>query len=115
MASLRGRCTGAAWLSSARVVRCSVKSGNERNPCRQLLTGNAEDSGETARVKREEGADDVKSVWPLRPGLHTCYNVQYNVNRYREVEEILKTGLSSDCRLQLAYMKLELLVTARQQ
>ena len=24
--------TGAAWLSSARVVRCSVKSGNERNP-----------------------------------------------------------------------------------
>ena len=25
--------TGAAWLSSARAVRCSVKSGNERNPC----------------------------------------------------------------------------------
>jgi len=24
--------TGAAWLSSARVVRCTVKSGNERNP-----------------------------------------------------------------------------------
>ncbi len=24
--------TGGAWLSSARVVRCSVKSGNERNP-----------------------------------------------------------------------------------
>ena len=30
--ALRGRTTGAAWLSSARVVRCSVKSGNERNP-----------------------------------------------------------------------------------
>jgi len=28
--------TGAAWLSSARVVRCSVKSGNERNPHGQL-------------------------------------------------------------------------------
>ena len=27
-----GRCTGAAWLSSARVVRCWVKSRNERNP-----------------------------------------------------------------------------------
>jgi hypothetical protein len=26
--------TGAAWLSSARVVRCSVKSRNERNPYR---------------------------------------------------------------------------------
>ena len=25
--------TGAAWLSSARVVRCWVKSRNERNPC----------------------------------------------------------------------------------
>ena len=29
--------TGAAWLSSARVVRCWVKSRNERNPCHQLL------------------------------------------------------------------------------
>ena len=28
--------TGAAWLSSARVVRCWVKSRNERNPHRQL-------------------------------------------------------------------------------
>ena len=24
--------TGVAWLSSARVVRCMVKSSNERNP-----------------------------------------------------------------------------------
>ena len=29
--------TGGAWLSSARVVRCSVKSGNERNPRDVLL------------------------------------------------------------------------------
>src|SRR5574338_1182113 len=27
-----GRKTGGAWLSSARVVRCWVKSRNERNP-----------------------------------------------------------------------------------
>ena len=26
----------AAWLSSARTVRCSLKWGNERNPCRLL-------------------------------------------------------------------------------
>ena len=32
----RGAHTGGAWLSSARVVRCSVKSGNERNPRRVL-------------------------------------------------------------------------------
>src|SRR5213075_2860730 len=31
--------TGAAWLSSARVVRCWVKSRNERNPRPVLLTG----------------------------------------------------------------------------
>ena len=29
--------TGGAWLSSARVVRCWVKSRNERNPCDMLL------------------------------------------------------------------------------
>src|SRR5215471_3905268 len=34
--SLAGRGTGAAWLSSARVVRCWVKSRNERNPHLQL-------------------------------------------------------------------------------
>ena len=34
--------------------------------------------------------------------------------RYREVEQNPKNGLSSDCRLQLAYMKLELLVIADQ-
>ncbi len=34
--SLRGGCAGAAWLSSARAVRCWVKSRNERNPCRRL-------------------------------------------------------------------------------
>ena len=34
--SLRGKETGGAWLSSARVVRCWVKSRNERNPYCQL-------------------------------------------------------------------------------
>ena len=34
--------------------------------------------------------------------------------QYREVEQISKNGLSSDCRLQLACMKSELLVIADQ-
>ena len=34
--SFEGARPGAAWLSSARVVRCSVQSGNERNPCEVL-------------------------------------------------------------------------------
>ncbi len=61
--------TGAAWLSSARVVRCTVKSENERNPHSAFYV-----SQKTAVFNTEEGGDDVKSAWPLRPGLHTCYN-----------------------------------------
>src|SRR5215510_7994025 len=81
----RRPCTGAAWLSSARAVRCWVKSRNERNPYCQLLSGNAEDSGGTAGDKPEEGGDEVKSSWPLCPGLHTCYNGWYKVMRSCEV------------------------------
>src|ERR1700755_447211 len=69
--------TGAAWLSSARVVRCWVKSRNERNPHLQLPSGKAGHSGETAGDKPEEGGDDVKSSWPLWVGLHTSYNGRY--------------------------------------
>ena len=74
MISGNGRHRGAAWLSSARAVRCRLKCHNERNPHLQLLTGRAEDSGETAGASCEEGGDDVKSARPLRPGRHTCYN-----------------------------------------
>ena len=89
---LRDPCTGAAWLSSARVVRCWVKSRNERNPRFQLLPGYAEDSGRTAGAKPEEGGDDVKSSWPLRLGLHTCYNGPYKGLRSREVVPIPESG-----------------------
>ena len=75
--SLRGTKLGAAWLSSARAVRCRLKCHNERNPYLQLPSGNAGDSGETATVRCEEGGDDVKSARPLRPGRHTCYNGRY--------------------------------------
>ena len=71
-------------------------------------------SHETADEKSEEGGDDVKSVWPLRPGLHTYYNAQDRRNRNREVEEITKTEPNSDWRLQLASMKSESLVNADQ-
>ena len=106
--------TGAAWLSSARVVRCWVKSRNERNPYCQLLTGRAEHSGETAADKVEEGGDDVKSSWPLCPGPHTCYNGRYKGKRGCEAERTPKAGPSSDCSLQLDCMKLESLVLANQ-
>lgn len=94
---------GAAWLSSARAVRCRVKSHNERNPCCQLPARNGGDSDKTAGVNREEGGDDVKSARPLRPGLHTCYNGRYRGQRDSDVERILKSrsqfGLESATRL----------------
>src|SRR6185503_12785043 len=84
-------CTGGAWLSSARVVRCWVKSRNERNPRSMLPAafpalrgdGAAGDSWETAGVNSEEGGDDVKSSCPLCPGLHACYNGRYKGLRSR--------------------------------
>ena len=45
-------------------------------------------SSETASHKEEEGGDDVKSSWPLCPGLHTRYNGRYNGLLKRELEPI---------------------------
>src|SRR3954464_6409099 len=104
------RCTGGAWLSSARVVRCWVKSRNERNPRSMLPAafpalrgdGVCGDSWETAGVNSEEGGDDVKSSCPLCPGLHACYNGRYKGLRSREGERIPKSrsqfGLGSATR-----------------
>jgi hypothetical protein len=95
-------------------VRCWVKSRNERNPCLQLPSGRAGHSEGTAGDKPEEGGDDVKSSWPLRVGLHTCYNGGDSGQRGREVQLIPKSRLSSDCTLQLECMKVESLVIADQ-
>ena len=110
----RAACTGAAWLSSARVVRCWVKSRNERNPRLQLPSGLAGHSEGTAGDKPEEGGDDVKSSWPLCPGLHTCYNGGDSGKLGGNTVLISKSHLSSDCTLQLECMKSESLVIADQ-
>ncbi len=85
-------------------MRCWVKSRNERNP-RLQFQHSVGHSGGTAGDKPEEGGDDVKSSWPLRDGLHTCYNGSDN-------GLIPKSCLSSDWGLQLDPMKLESLVIA---
>ena len=112
--SSAGPGSGAAWLSSARVVRCWVKSRNERNPRLQLPSGLAGHSEGTAGDKPEEGGDDVKSSWPLCPGLHTCYNGGDRGMRRSDPWQISKSRLSSDWGLQLDPMKLESLVIADQ-
>ena len=85
---LWGGFTGGAWLSSARVVRCWVKSRNERNPRPVLPADYAGNSRGTAGVNSEEGGDDVRSSCPLRPGLHACYNGRYNGMRRGDAERI---------------------------
>ncbi len=108
--SLRGWYTGAAWLSSARVVRRPLKCGNERNPyCVLHITRDC------LAASGEEGGDDVKSAWPLRPGQHTSYNGKDSRSRCRKAELILKPFLSSDWGLQPAPMKSESVVIAGQQ
>ena len=66
--------TGAAWLSSARVVRCSVKSGNGATLV-PSCHGYAGDSSNMSRVEVEGGTR--WSVWPLRPAL-LAHNARYN-------------------------------------
>ena len=94
---------GAAWLSSARAVRCRLKCHNERNPCLQLPSGEAGDSVGTATARCEEGGDDVKSARPLRPGRHTCYNGRYREKRSGDAEQTPESrpqyGLESATRL----------------
>src|SRR5574344_876459 len=113
-ASLRGRVTGGAWLSSARVVRCLVKSNNERNPYGQLPAFSwalwQDCRGST---RRKEGTTS---------NHHAPYVLGYTRNTMATTEgsyparasESRKRCLSSDCRLQLACMKSELLVMAGQ-
>ena len=105
---------GAAWLSSARAVRCRLKCHNERNPHRQLPSSKVGDSVETAGASCEEGGDDVKSARPLRPGRHTCYNGRYSGMPWGDPERNPKTCLSSDWSLQPDSMKLDSLVIAHQ-
>ena len=107
-------CEGAAWLSSARAVRCRLKCHNERNPHLQLPSSKVGDSGETAGASCEEGGDDVKSARPLRPGRHTCYNGRYREKQCGDAKRNFKACLSSDWSLQPDSMKLDSLVIAHQ-
>ena len=79
-----------------------------------MPSGYAGHSKETAGDKLEEGGDDVKSSWPLRSGLHTCYNGGDSGQQCRKTKLILKSHLSSDWTLQLESMKLESLVIVDQ-
>ncbi len=64
-----------AWPPSARVMRCSVKSENERDLYFQLLLFFLESrhTEGTACVKHEEGAGHGRSVCLESSGIHATY------------------------------------------
>ncbi len=111
----RAICTGAAWLSSARVVRCWVKSRNERNP-RVRLPGprgrglwtdcpatTGRKVGTTSSPYGPHGQGCTRTTMPGTGGSQAA-------RRSRSQ----KTGPSSDRGLQPARVKPESLVMAHQ-
>ncbi len=108
-------CTGAAWLSSARVVKCWVKSRNERNPClfscHQVMLGTLERLPVTNRRKvgttsSHHGPYAQGYTRATMVGTVGCNTVMWS--------ESQKAGLSSDRSLQLDSVRLESLVIAYQ-
>ena len=110
-----GPSTGAAWLSSARAVKCRVKSSNERNPYRQLLTGKAEYSGETAVVRRRKAGMTSSPHGLYVQGCTRATMASTKGSQRASGSKSQKTRPSSDRRLQLAFVKSESLVIAGQQ
>ena len=108
--------TGGAWLSSARVVRCWVKSRNERNP-RPMLPARLRVVGTHGRLpgstRRKVGMTSSHHA-PYTLGYTRATMVGTKRSEAVTWSKPHKANLSSDCRLQLAYMKLESLVIANQ-
>ena len=110
----RGAHTGGAWLSSARVVRCWVKSRNERNPRRVLPSGDAGNHAGPPPSRRRRAGTTSSHHAPYAlgctratmAGTEGCHPARGSGSR--------KAGPSSDWGLQPAPMKSELLVIADQ-
>ena len=99
-------------MSSARVVRCWVKSRNERNPYVKLLRKSTLDR--LPLTKRRKAGTTSNHHAPYLLGYTRNTMVVNRGRQWSDPEQIPKSHLSSDCRLQLACMKSELLVIADQ-
>src|SRR5438128_6606196 len=90
-----------AVVSSCREVLGLVPQRAQPSP--DVANGSAGHSSGTAGEELEEGGDDVKSVCPLCPGLHTCYNGRYRGLPTRKGEPIPESrsqfGLQAATRL----------------
>ena len=110
-----GSYTGGAWLSSARVVRCWVKSRNERNPCPMLPTVRLGTHRILPVTNRRKVGMTSSHHAPYAPGCTRATMAGTKGCEPARGSESQKAGLSSDWRLKLASMKSELLVIADQQ
>ena len=113
-AEMRGAATGAAWLSSARVVRCWVKSRNERNPYCQLLTGELSTLARLPPTRRRKVGMTSSHHGLYAQGDTRATMAGTDGSLVETLGESSKAGPSSDCSLQPDYMKPESLVIADQ-
>ena len=104
--------TGGAWLSSARVVRCLVKSSNERNPYCQLLRKST--LARLPLTKRRKAGMTSNHHAPYDLGYTRTTMAKTKGSNTARWSKPHKRRPSSDSRLQPACMKLELLVIADQ-
>ena len=96
MHSPQGLYTGGAWLSSARVVRCWVKSRNERNPRPMLPARYGGNSWDPAGVNSEKVGMTSNHHAPYVLGFtHATMAGTEGCNTVRWSES-QKAGLSSD-------------------
>ena len=107
--------TGAAWLSSARVVRCWVKSRNERNPYHYLPARYGGNFNETAGDKPEEGGTTSSHHGPYGLGYTRATMDNTMGSQPARGSKSNKIILSPDRSLQLDFVKLESLVIVYQQ
>ena len=106
--------TGVAWLSSARVVRCWVKSRNERNPRPMLPAVRPGTHGGLPVINRRKVGTTSSHHGPYAQGDTRATMAGTTRCKPARASQPRKSGLSSDCSLQLDCMKSESLVIADQ-
>ncbi len=106
--------TGAAWLSSARVVRCWVKSRNERNPYSMLPAARPGTHRGLPVINRRKVGTTSSHHGPYVWGYTRATMADTKGCELARVSQSQKVGPSSDCSLQLDCMKAESLVIVDQ-
>ncbi len=112
--SLRGCYTGAAWLSSARAVKCWVKSRNERNPFHLLPAFKVGTQMILPVTNRRKVGTTSSHHGPYVLGYTRATMVGTERRNPARASKTQKAGLSTDWSLKLDFMKLESLVIAHQ-